>query len=139
MGEYLGVCQKGREAVADKSRNEELQKKLQEITNRLEQGVQDVFTSENYKKYLAAISKFHNYPLNNILLIAMQKPDSTLVVGYNAWKKLHGRQVRRGEKGIKILAPAPYTANRDIVKRDPKHKNQLLGRMENQKQRNRKL
>lgn len=113
--------------MADKSRNEELQKKLQEITNRLEQGVRDVFTSENYKKYLAAMSKFHNYSLNNILLIVMQKPDSTLIAGYNAWKKLHGRQVRRGEKGIKILAPAPYIVNRDIVKRDPTTQKLIIG------------
>ncbi len=113
--------------MTDKNRNEELQKQLQEITDRLEQGVRDVFTSENYKKYLSAMSRFHNYSLNNILLIAMQKPDATLIAGYTAWKKLHGRQVMRGERGIKILAPAPYTVKRDITKTDPITQKPVIG------------
>ncbi|MDE7022114.1 MAG: ssDNA-binding domain-containing protein, partial [Lachnospiraceae bacterium] len=79
-----------------------LQKQMQEITDRLEKGVQEIFSGENYKKYLAAMSKFHNYSLNNLILIMLQKPDASLIAGYQAWKKLHGRQVMRGEKGIKI-------------------------------------
>ena len=78
--------------------NTSLQKQLQEITDRLEQGVNDIFTGENYKRYLETMSKFHNYSLNNIILINMQKPDASLIAGYNAWKKLHGRQVMKGEK-----------------------------------------
>lgn len=93
-----------------------LQKQMQEITDKLEQGVQDVFTSENYARYLKTMSKFHNYSLNNIILIAMQKPDASLIAGYQAWKKLHGRQVMKGEKGIKILAPSPYKVKKWSIK-----------------------
>ena len=80
---------------------------LKEITERLEQGVKDIFTSEMYTKYLLTMSKFHNYSFNNTLLIAMQRPDATLVAGYNAWKNKFNRYVKKGEKGIQIIAPAP--------------------------------
>ena len=79
---------------------------LKEITERLEQGVKDIFTSEMYTKYLLTMSKFHNYSFNNTLLIAMQRPDATLVAGYNAWKNKFNRYVKKGEKGIQIIAPA---------------------------------
>lgn len=97
-----------------------LQKQMQEITDRLEKGVQEIFSGENYKKYLAAMSKFHNYSLNNLILIMLQKPDASLIAGYQAWKKFHGRQVLKGEKGIKILAPSPYKVKRMVDKLDPK-------------------
>lgn len=80
---------------------------LKEITERLEQGVKDIFTSEMYTKYLLTMSKFHNYSFNNTLLIAMQRPDATLVAGFNAWKNKFNRYVKKGEKGIQIIAPAP--------------------------------
>lgn len=80
---------------------------MKEITERLEQGVKDVFTSEMYTTYLRTMAKFHNYSFNNTLLIAMQRPDATLVAGFNAWKNKFNRYVKKGEKGIQIIAPAP--------------------------------
>ncbi len=82
--------------------------KVQEITEKLEQGIKELFESEKYKTYLNTMSKFHNYSFNNTMLIAMQKPDATLVVGFKAWQKNFDRHVKKGEKGIRILAPAPY-------------------------------
>lgn len=80
---------------------------LKEITERLEQGVKDIFTSEMYTTYLRTMAKFHNYSFNNTLLIAMQRPDATLVAGFSAWKNKFNRYVKKGEKGIQIIAPAP--------------------------------
>ena len=94
--------------------------KMKEITDRLEQGIQELFESDRFKEYLRVMSKFHNYSFNNTLLIAMQKPDATLVAGYNSWKNLFGRQVARGAKGIKVLAPSPYKIKKEIDKIDPK-------------------
>lgn len=82
--------------------------RVQELTNKLEQGLQDLFNSDSYRNYLSTMSKFHNYSFNNTLLIAMQKPDATLVAGYKAWQKNFERHVNKGEKAIRILAPAPY-------------------------------
>ncbi len=108
-------------------KNDAAQKQLQEIMDRLEQGVKDVFLSENYEKYLKTMSQFHKYSLNNIILISTQRPDATLVAGYQAWKKLHGRQVMQGEKGIRILAPSPYKVKQDVEKKDPQTEKVLLG------------
>ena len=105
---------------------ENSQNHLQEITDKLEQGVKDVFLSEKYEQYLMTMAKFHNYSLNNILLINMQKPGATLVAGYNAWKKIHGRNVMKGEKGIKILAPSPYKVKRQVEKIDPQTRKPVL-------------
>lgn len=91
---------------------------LKEITERLEQGVKDIFTSEMYTKYLLTMSKFHNYSFNNTLLIAMQRPDATLVAGYNAWKNKFNRYVKKGEKGIQIIAPAPVKEQEEREKID---------------------
>ena len=93
--------------------------KVKEITDRLEEGVKDLFESEKYINYLSTMSKFHNYSLNNTLLIAMQKPEATLVAGYQAWKKNFNRHVNKGEKGIRILAPAPYKIKEERDKLDP--------------------
>ena len=93
--------------------------KVQEITEKLEQGLQELFESEKYKSYLTTMSKFHNYSFNNTLLIAMQKPDATLVAGYKAWQKNFERHVKKGEKGIRILAPAPYKIKEEQEKIDP--------------------
>lgn len=91
----------------DKSNaSENKARKLEEIMDELEQGVQSILTSENYMNYLKFLSSFHSYSLNNTILIYHQKPDASLVAGYRKWQSL-GRQVRKGEKGIKIIAPAP--------------------------------
>lgn len=76
---------------------------LKEITERLEQGVKDIFTSEMYTKYLLTMSKFHNYSFNNTLLIAMQRPDATLVAGYNAWKNKFNRYVKKASRSSRLL------------------------------------
>lgn len=81
---------------------------VKKITEQLEQGLKDLFDSDKFKNYLKTMSKFHNYSFNNTLLIAMQKPDATMVAGYTAWQKNFKRHVKQGEKGIKIFAPAPY-------------------------------
>ena len=81
---------------------------MKEITDRLEEGLKELFESEKYKSYLSTMSKFHNYSFNNTLLITLQRPDATLVAGYQAWQKNFNRHVNKGEKGIRILAPAPY-------------------------------
>lgn len=93
--------------------------RVKEITNQLEEGIANLFESDAFKQYLTTLSKFHNYSLNNTLLIAMQKPDATLVAGYTAWQKQFGRQVQKGEKAIKILAPAPYKKKVNVEKQDP--------------------
>lgn len=87
-----------------------------EILDQLEKGVSELFESDRFKEYLTCMSKFHNYSFNNTLLIAMQKPDATLVAGFNAWKDKHGRMVKKGEKGIRILAPYKYK-----VETEPEH------------------
>ena len=96
--------------------------RIKEITEQLEAGVVAVFESDAYKAYLKCMSKFHNYSLNNTLLIALQLPDASLVAGYQAWKKDHGRQVRKGEKGIKIIAPCKYKVALDEQDDDGKRK-----------------
>ena len=95
------------------------QQEIKEITDKLEQGVKELFESEKYKVFLHTMSKFHNYSLNNTMLIAMQMPEATLVAGYEAWKKNHERHVVKGEKGIRIFAPAPYKVKVEQDKIDP--------------------
>lgn len=90
------------------------QDQMKELTERLEEGVKSVFESDKYEEYLRVMSKFYNYSYRNTLLIALQKPDATMVAGYEAWKKKFGRQVNKGEKGIKILAPAPYRTKKEM-------------------------
>ena len=102
------------------------EEQLKEITERLEQGVKDLFTSEKYTEYLKTMSQFHNYSFNNTLLIAMQKPESTLVAGYGTWNKKFHRQVKRGEKGIKIIAPVPIREKEEVEKFDPETNEPVL-------------
>ena len=102
--------------------------KLKEITDRLEQGITELFDSERYKEYLQVMSKFHNYSFNNTLLIAMQKPDASLIAGFNAWKNNFGRNVMRGEKGIRILAPSPYKIRQEVEKKDPQTGKTVIGK-----------
>ena len=100
--------------------------RVQELTDKLEQGLQDLFNSDSYCNYLRTMSKFHNYSFNNTLLIAMQKPDATLVAGYKAWQKNFERHVNKGEKAICILAPAPYKIKEERDKIDPVTQELLL-------------
>ena len=100
--------------------------RVQELTDKLEQGLQDLFNSDSYCNYLSTMSKFHNYSFNNTLLIAMQKPDATLVAGYKAWQKNFERHVNKGEKAIRILAPAPYKIKEERDKIDPVTQELLL-------------
>lgn len=88
--------------------------KIKEITEQLEQGVKEVYESDKYKDYLNFVSKFYDYSVNNIILIMMQKPDASLVAGYKAWQTKFKRQVRRGEKGITILAPCPHKFKKEV-------------------------
>lgn len=83
--------------------------RVREITEQLEKGINDMFTSEKYMRYLNTMSKFHGYSLNNTLLIALQNPQASLIAGFKSWERNFDRHVKRGEKGIKILAPSPYT------------------------------
>ena len=101
--------------------------KMDTIMNSLERGVHEIFTSEKYHIYLNTMSKFHNYSFNNTLLIAMQRPDATLVAGYQTWKKKFNRQVQRGEKGIKIIAPAPIKEKRRVEKVDEETQEIVIG------------
>ncbi len=94
--------------------------RMKEITDRLETGIQELFESERYKAYLTSMAKFHSYSFNNTLLIAMQ--GGQLVAGYNKWRDDFHRNVKRGEKGIKILAPAPYKAKKEVPKLDEQGK-----------------
>ena len=102
--------------------------KLKEITDRLEQGITELFDSERYREYLRVMSKFHNYSFNNTLLIAMQKPDASLVAGFSAWKNNFGRNVIKGQKGIKIIAPSPYKIKQEMKKIDPHTQQPIIGK-----------
>ena len=102
--------------------------RLKEITDRLEQGIKELFESERYKEYLRVMSKFYNYSFNNTLLIAMQKPDASLVAGFTAWKNNFKRNVIKGEKGIRILAPAPFKVKREMEKLDPQTQQPIIGK-----------
>ena len=99
--------------------------RMKEITDRLETGIQELFESERYKAYLTSMAKFHSYSFNNTLLIAMQ--GGQLVAGYNKWRDDFHRNVKKGEKAIKILAPAPFKAKKEVPKLDAQGK-QVIGR-----------
>ena len=102
--------------MADKPTNRE---RLQQITAGIEQGIKELFESEKYMRYLSVMSKFHRYSVNNTMLIYMQKPDATLVAGFNKWKNQFERHVKKGEHGITIIAPTPYKKKIEEMKRDP--------------------
>ena len=99
---------------------------VREITDKLEQGIKELFESERFKEYLRTMSKFYHYSFSNTLLIAMQKPEATYVAGYTSWQRNFDRQVMKGEKGIKILAPAPYKAKEEREKIDPSTQKPVL-------------
>ena len=102
--------------------------KLKEITDRLEQGITELFDSERYKEYLKVMSKFHNYSFRNTVLIAMQKPDASLLAGFSAWKNNFERNVMKGQKGIKIIAPSPYKIKQEMQKIDPHTQKPIIGK-----------
>ena len=102
--------------MADKPTNRE---RLQEITAGIEQGIKELFESEKYMRYLSVMSKFHRYSVNNTMLIYMQRPDATLVAGFNKWKNQFERHVKKGEHGITIIAPTPYKKKIEEIQRDP--------------------
>lgn len=99
---------KGCDSVIDISAADSRQEKVKIITQELEKGIKNIFDSDNYKNYLSKMAKLHNYSFSNTMLILMQKPDATMVAGFGSWKNNFNRIVNKGEKGIVILAPAPY-------------------------------
>lgn len=109
--------------MADKPTNRE---RLQEITAGIEQGIKELFESDKYRRYLSVMSRFHCYSVNNTMLIYMQRPDATLVAGYNKWKNQFERHVKRGEHGITIIAPTPYKKKIEEQKLDPDTKAPML-------------
>ena len=109
--------------MADKPTNRE---RLQQITAGIEQGIKELFESEKYIRYLSVMSRFHRYSVNNTMLIYMQKPDATLVAGYNKWKNQFERHVKKGEHGITIIAPTPFKKKIEEQKLDPDTKAPML-------------
>ncbi len=102
--------------MADHEKNKE---RLKEITDSIEHGIQDLFQSDRYAQYLSTMSRFHRYSVNNTMLIYLQKPDATLVAGFNKWRDQFSRNVMRGQKGIKIIAPTPFKKKIEEEKLDP--------------------
>ena len=111
--------------MAEKKSNRE---KLKEITASIEQGIQDLFQSDKYAEYLRTMSRFHSYSVRNTILIHMQRPDATVVAGFNAWKNKFQRNVKKGEKGITILAPTPFKKKIEEKKLDPVTKAPMVDR-----------
>lgn len=98
------------------------EERLKELFSAIEEGVRNVYSSENYKQYLSFLSKFHSYSFNNTILILNQKPDASLIAGYTAWRKNFNRHVDKGAKAIKILAPYQEEVTRTVEKKDPEGK-----------------
>lgn len=108
--------------------NANYKNRMQEITEQLKSGIEELQSSEKYKHYLAVMGRFHRYSANNCLLIAMQNPEATRVAGYSVWEKEFQRHVKRGEKGIKIIAQVPYSVPKKRVKCDPETGKPILDR-----------
>ena len=109
--------------MAEKQSNKD---RIKEITAGIEKGIMELFESDRYRQYLSTMSRFHKYSLNNVMLIHSQRPDATLVAGFNKWKNQFGRHVKKGERGIQILAPVPFKKKVDEVKLDPHTKAPML-------------
>lgn len=122
--QQMGIAEQSAYRVQKK---EAAESKLDTIMKSLEEGVEKVFTSEQYQMYLQTMAKFHNYSFNNTLLIAMQRPDATLLAGYQTWQKKFHRHVKRGEKGIKIIAPVPVKEKRQVEKIDKETQEIVIG------------
>ena len=108
------------------SEKQSSKERIKEITAGIEKGIMELFESDRYRNYLTTMSRFHKYSLNNVMLIHAQRPDATLVAGFNKWKNSFGRHVKKGEKGIQILAPTPYKIKQEAQKLDPDTKLPLL-------------
>ena len=100
--------------------------RMREIVDSIENGIKELFESDKYRQYLSTMSRFHRYSVNNTMLIYMQRPDATHVAGFNKWRDQFGRNVMKGEKGIKIIAPTPYKKKIEEVKLDPDTKAPML-------------
>ncbi len=100
--------------------------RLKEITDGIEQGIKELFQSEKYRTYLSVMSRFHRYSVNNTMLIYLQRPDASLVAGFQKWKNQFGRHVKQGERGITIIAPTPFKKKIEEAKLDPDTKAPLL-------------
>ena len=122
-GSYF--CIRKEFTMAEKQSNKD---RLKEITDGIEQGIRELFDSDQYRRYLSTMSRFHRYSLNNVMLIHMQRPDATLVAGFNKWCDQFGRNVKKGEKGIKIIAPTPFKKKVEKVKLDPDTQAPMLDR-----------
>lgn len=109
---------KGQKHWNDPKRREEQEEQIKALTDQLEKGIKEVFTSEKYKAYLSTMEKFHFYSFNNSILIYLQRPNATRVAGFKTWQSLE-RHVKEGEKGIRIFAPRPYKVIRDVEAVDP--------------------
>ena len=109
--------------MSEKQSNKE---RIKEITAGIEKGIMELFESDRYRNYLTTMSRFHKYSLNNVMLIHAQRPNATLVAGFSKWKNSFGRHVKKGEKGIQILAPTPYKTKVDKEKLDPDTKLPML-------------
>ena len=106
-------------AVKKKAPEKTQIEKVKEIAEKLEAGIRDLFDSENYKNWLRTMSRFHNYSVNNTILIHLQKPDATLVASYLSWQRNFERQVNKGERAIQIIAPAPIRKKIETNRLDP--------------------
>ena len=106
--------------------NQTNKERLKEITDGIEQGIKELFESDRYRQYLSVMSRFHRYSVNNTMLIYMQRPDASLVAGFQKWKNQFGRHVKKGERGITIIAPTPFKKKIEEVKLDPDTKAPLL-------------
>lgn len=117
-----GMDTLGESGLGEKAESYHYEKKdqLREITKKLEEGVRNLQSSEAYRHYLDVMSRFHHYSMSNCMLIAMQRPDASHVAGYTAWQSKFQRHVKRGEQGIKIIAPAPYSVPKERLKTDPR-------------------
>jgi hypothetical protein len=109
--------------MADKQTSKD---RMREIVDSIETGIKELFESDKYRQYLSTMSRFHRYSVNNTMLIYMQKPDATLVAGFNKWRDQFGRNVMKGEKSIKIIAPTPYKKKIEEIKLDPDTKAPML-------------
>ena len=102
--------------MAEKQTNKD---RMREIVDNIENGIKELFESDKYRQYLSTMSRFHRYSVNNTMLIYMQRPDATHVAGFNKWRDQFGRNVLKGEKGIRIIAPTPYKKKVEEIKTDP--------------------
>ena len=120
------ICCCGNNGYFTADRKENQQAALKDITDSIENGIKELFQSDKYKEYLQTMSRFHRYSVNNQILIHMQKPNATHVASFSRWRDQFGRNVKRGEKGIKIIAPTPYKKKIEETKLDPDTKLPML-------------